>query len=164
MAKRTKEEALTIFKKFDTDHNGTIDEVEFVKGMMECFGIKEDDMNTGYGFFLTALFKLSDQSGFFKFKDNKLDLKEMTKVLAAVPEPLSNDPLENIAKTIFSILDADNNKYISKREFKKYAEAASMSKKVMARKLKEMDEDNNGKIDFNEFSDWISTTYEAIKN
>ena len=88
----------------------------------------------------------------------------MTKVLAAVPEPLSNDPLENIAKTIFSILDADNNKYISKREFKKYAEAASMSKKVMARKLKEMDEDNNGKIDFNEFSDWISTTYEAIKN
>ena len=65
MTKRTKEEALAIFKKFDTDHSGTIEAREFSKGMMEILGIKEDDMTNGYRFFLNTLFKVSDQSGFF---------------------------------------------------------------------------------------------------
>ena len=86
----------------------------------------------------------------------------MTKVLAAVPDPLYNDPLKNIAKIIFTLLDTNKSGDISKREFKKYAEAACMTEKLMEKKIKEIDDNDNGKIEFDEFSQWIASSYQKI--
>ena len=156
--KRTQEEVIEIFEKLDRNYDQTIDEDEFVKGMKQVFNVTEKDNIFMCGFFLVAMFKLSDESGLFKLKDGILDLKEITHLLDCVPNPLEEDPLTNIGITLFNVLDRNHSGNINKREFKKYAVATRMPEHVIERKMKEIDTDGNGKISLNEFLTWMKET------
>ena len=148
-----------IFNIFDSDKNGKIDPEEFMKGMRLYLNIGTIDQPSEYDSVFMDIFNLCDKQGIFKKKDGNLDFKEFTRVVEAVPNPLSSNKLLNVGITMFNILDKDHSKSISMKEFQKYADATGLSQKELNKFVKQMDNDGNGQIEMNEFVDWFVQAY-----
>ena len=61
---------------------------------------------------------------------------------------------------MFNILDKDHSKSITKDEWLKYAKICALTTRQIEDKIKEMDKDKNGKIDFHEFMNWFKVQYQ----
>ena len=79
------------FESFDADGNGTIELDELVDGLSSFFNIENLNSREIYRKFFKTIFNMCDKSGWFKRKDQKLDLGEFERIANAIPIHLKQD-------------------------------------------------------------------------
>jgi len=131
----TKEAELrAIFKEFDIDGDGYIQEEELRQVMLKMGHNPSEDE-------IKAMFKAADLN-----KDGKISFEEFTEISRANPFSIS-------LKTVFGELDLDGDGHITKPELKLAFER--MGQTVKADELEaifhQADKDADAKIDFDEF-------------
>ena len=152
MKKRIK----TIFDSFDTDHNGSIDKEEFVKGLSSLFNIENLDSAERYKKFFLTIFKMCDTRGWFIFwGDGTLDLGEFERVANAMPLQLTHDIKTNIGTMMFNIIDGDRSGFVDKKEMISFLKNSEFSQIKVGEFIRELDQNSDGKISREEFLYWF---------
>ena len=143
------------FESFDTDHSGTIDLREFIQGLSSYFNIQDLPSTETYVKFFTTMFKMCDKGGVFRRKDGKLELDEFERIADAMPLKFSPDVKVNLAKMLFNVIDKDHSGKVSKKELAGFLKYCDFAKSEINTFLKDLDENGDGEIDFNEFFAWF---------
>ena len=147
------------FESFDTDHSGTIDLREFIQGLSSYFNIQDLPSTETYVKFFTTMFKMCDKGGVFRRKDGKLELDEFERIADAMPLKFSRNVKVNLAHMMFNIIDKDRSGKISKRELSRFLKHCDFLKVVKNIFINDLDENGDGKIDFDEFYAWFRRFY-----
>lgn len=160
-SKQQKEQQLQrvreIFQQFDEDGNGTIDKMEFVKGMGNYFNINPQDNKEITKMFL-VIFKMCDKARWFKGSDGVLDFNEFVRIVDAFPE-IEKDSNSNtlLGTTLFNIIDGNRSGKISQSEMKNFLKHFNYNKKDVRDFMQALDEDGSKKIELNEFLKWFKS-------
>ena len=145
-----------IFESFDTDHNGSIDKEEFIRGLSSLFHIENLPSAERYKRFFSTIFKMCDTGGWFIFwSDGKLDLDEFERVVNAMPLPLTHDIKTNIGTMMFNIIDIDRSGFIERSEMIDFLENSEFSNVNVDDFIRELDQNSDGKISLEEFLYWF---------
>lgn len=125
-----------IFNQIDTDHNGLVDQPEFLNFLIQA------KMDTR---FIKATFKVFDGNA-----DQKLAFEEFLQYLDACNKS-EKDP-RYLFRLIFDAVDTDHDKYLSADELVEFTDLCGMplSRAQVNEELKKIDIDSNGRVDFNE--------------
>ena len=144
-----------VFDSFDTDKNGTIELNEFIQGLSTYFNIQNLPTAETYKKFFTTMFNMCDKGGLFRRKNGKLELDEFERIADAMPLKFSRNVKVNLAHMMFNIIDKDRSGKISKRELSRFLKHCDFLKVVKNIFINDLDENGDGKIDFDEFFAWF---------
>lgn len=135
----------------DSDHNGTLDLDEFVKGFEAFFTIFTQ--NT-----IHSLFRYADRD-----QNNTIDFKEFIGVIRHIEKKAYDDDPFVI---LFEKHDVNKNEVLEKDEFMNIVKAIypSVSEKQMEVLFEATDLDGNGVIDFHEYITLSQEITRAMKN
>lgn len=129
------DEYMTVFQKFDTDGNGSIDSEE-IKKMMSQLDVEQGDNS------IEEMVKEADKNG-----DGEVDFEEFLQLLLVIER-------ESDLQATFNRFDLDGNGFIDREELTKvFSELSgrSPSEQELDEMFKEADTNGDGQIDFNEF-------------
>ena len=147
-----------VFQAIDTDKSDKIDMHEYLSFFKQFFHLEDKNGKLEYEKELKMIFRLADEKQFMKSKgDGKLNRHEFVRVYQALPQNKEQDTQSLIGEFMFNMIDKDHNKAIDKKEFKAFAEEYFDDKndKDGKKKMKDMDTNGDGKVDFNEFMAWF---------
>ena len=144
-----------VFDSFDINKDGTIDFEEFTDGIGSLFDIQNLESAEVYKKFFKTIFNMCDKSGWFKRKDQKLDLGEFTKIADAIPIYMTKDIKTNLARMMFNFIDDDESGKITKKEVAEFLKYSDFSKVTINEFIADLDKNGDGEIDFVEFFLWF---------
>ena len=146
-----KKAAKAAFEKYDADKNGYLTLDEFTKFMLDHF---DENPQTSIKELIKCVFSLADGKGLFNRTNEKLNFSEFKKVIELIPEKVDDGEMA-MATILFKLVDKDHSGTISPKEMeaflKKVAPEEVKNKEALAKFIKEIDENGDGKISLEEF-------------
>ena len=145
------QEIKELFEKFG-GKNGSINEEQFVQGMINYFDVQE-----GYENDFKTMFNLLDKKNFLKKKNGKVDEKEFHKLGKILPkiENLEESKQKAIGRIFFRVIDSDGNGTICEKEMRSFlSESGVTDKKEVKDFMEKLDKNDDGVIQINEFLQW----------
>ena len=88
-------------------------------------------------------------------KDHKLNRKEFERFADAFPTEMTDDPILNLGRFLFNIIDKDHSETVDKKELRDFLKHCDYSRSESAEEFSYMDIDGDGEISFDEFYIWF---------
>lgn len=147
----------TLFKRFDFDNDGSIDETDFVKWANNLinYGVLTDSqkkkLNENLKQLWSEYFCAVDKSG---NKDGKVSCSELIEYIKeSLKDEQKKKSLENTIPLIFEAIDTDHDDAVSKVEFANYFKSLNINDQKTADEVfASMDIDKDGSLSKTEFT------------